>query len=224
MSDLSHDVQHCFEKLTEENQAESVVGPIATFSMSADAVPGLPEMRAFNEERIKVALRRAYRYFAGVDFSAANNDECFDYTKEKLGALFSSLVIETFCDGIQIGRKNEHNVKMALFYSKLDELFRSEEFQAGSLTLALELTRDTDVMEFFTRYTIGSANALGHATGYAHGEGLQHKIWDLWMLAGTSMITAGYIAGQQLGVLWTERELVAEMEEDIQEGSDETSE
>ena len=212
MSDLLHDVRHSFETLSEATgEPTSTMGPVSTYQMAIDAVDGLEAMRSFNEDRIKAALRRAYRHFGGATLSK-DNDEVFDMTKNRLGALFSALVIETFCDGIQIGSKTEPTVQMALATDETLGLFHDHEFRAASLGLALEITSDDDVGQFFTNYVVGCAMALGHVTGFAHGQDNAHKIWDLWLMAGTSMVSAGYIAGCQLGKIWTEREVVAGME------------
>jgi hypothetical protein len=215
MTDLLQDVRHVFESIPDGTEAKEQIGSVSTYQIDPEKLPGMMEMRAYNEARIKNALRRGYRYYAGVDFAAASNDEAFDYTKERLAGLFSSLVIEVFCDGIQIGQKTSHTVNMALFYNKLGELFASEDFQAESLTLALQLTREPGVTDFFNEYTLTAATGLSHITGFAHGQGLSHKVWDIWLLAGTSMVTASYVAGQQLGMIWAEREVVAKLEEEL---------
>lgn len=222
---LLEDVKRGFERAsTEVNPDSSGTGivPTAITEESDTLAPGFFAMREYNDGRVKVMLRRGYRHFAGAPLPD-DSIETLEVTKEELGTLITSVVIEAFCDGVQVGQASSHQVKMALFYENLNDLFTNEHFRNDTLVMALEFAEDTEVRGFFADYVMGAVRALARATGFAPNTGISHKIWDLWLLCGTSLVTSGYIAGYQLGGIWKERDVLSGLETEMEEGNDSSS-
>jgi hypothetical protein len=68
------------------------------------------------------------------------------------------------------------------------------------------------VVEFFGHY-IGSGLAeFAHLTGWAHSQGNANKVWDLWVLIGTSMVSTAYLAGHRFGTAWQEQDVLDDIE------------
>lgn len=224
MSDLLNEVRTSFEQIPEVTGVKQVSGPVGIvgFSGPDDLVPGFRGMQAYNNDRIKVMVRRGYRHFAGRDLPELS-EEAFELVRPVLSPLFALLIIEAFCDGVQVGQNTSHTVRMAVFFEKVDELFTDKAFRNDSGVMALHFAGEPEVLDFFNTYTQGAVMALAHGTGFVHNNGEPNKIWDLWMLAGTSMVTAGYIAGHQLGLAWSLKDTIAEMENELGEESDDNS-
>ena len=222
---LLDDVKRSFEEIPEATgNAKMKSGGIAVFATDdqKDPVTGFFAMREYTSERLKVMVRRGYRQHAGVDLPQ-DADEALSKVAPTLGPLVTSVVIETFCDGVQIGQGTSHPVKMAKHYDRVNELFANESFRAESLVLALQFSEDQGVRDFFANHTLHAVQGLGEVTGYSGNQGISYKVWDLWLMSGGSMSSAAYIAGHQLGMHWGDRELTAELEDQMKEDDDDGS-
>lgn len=205
---LLTDVQHCFAAIGNSLDVDEETKEV-TSTFDPDAVPGISGMRDYNENRILSSIRRAYRYYAGMKMPN-EHDEMYELTKQRLSSLIAAVVIEAFCDGIQIGKKEFDS-------GTLNDLFSNDDFRAESLGMSLEIASEPGVGVFFGEYVLGASEALAHGTGFAHGTGSAHKIWDLWIMASTSMVSSAYIAGHQLGGIWADRETTVEMDTKLEE-------
>lgn len=221
MTDLIDEVRRSFQTVTEATGEPTMTnGAVMSFETTdPDKIaPGLMAARVYYAEQTKMCLRRAYRKFAGKTLPD-DSDECFRETGEVLGTLFTEMVLCAFCDGVQVGQGSSHVVQMKKFYDSLEEVFVNDTFRRDSQMMMLTFSAATDVQAFFVEFVMSSALALAHFAGFAHGHHMSHKIWDLWLISGSSMVTAAYIAGHQLGGIWSERDIVAEMEAQINDGS-----
>ena len=76
------------------------------------------------------------------------------------------------------------------------------------MTMAHGFAEDREVCDYFNTYLQSALHHMTHVTGFAHSEVVPTKVWDVWLLSGTAVITASFLAGTQMGATWRERDVL----------------
>lgn len=205
MTDLADEVKASFGKTHEEHAASGPVQLVTTDEMSE--VPAFETMRSYYEHRLLMWARRGYRHFAGASMPH-DGDKLIEMTKPVMMAPFIATGLTAFSDGVMIGHQDDHLVQMCFRFDNVDHLFHDDDFREASNTMADGFADDDEVGEFFGTYITGGLNHLAHLTGFAHSEADPTKVWDLWLLVGTAVTCASYLAGLSLGTTWRERDVL----------------
>jgi hypothetical protein len=172
-----------------------------------DLAPGFQAMRAYYGDQLIVAARRGYHHFAGSTMPT-QGEELVLRTAPVMGPAMVKLLLRAFADGVLISQKQDYQVLISWHFHIVDALFADETFRNTSNTMATGFAADASINEFFTEYVQACLVGLAHATGFAHGEVNPNKVWDLWLLAGNSVVTTSYLAGSRLGSVWRERDVL----------------
>lgn len=206
MTDLSDEVKASFDSSRSDVTGDDE-SPVQIITGPTDDMPGFAAMRDYYGVRLQSVTRRGYRHFAGSTLTR-NADELLDQTSKVMAPYLIAIMIQSFCDGVMVGQKSEIVVKLALHFHREEHLFNDEEFRRYANTMAVGFTDDNDVLRYFGEYLEGAIANLTHVCGFAHHEVEPGKVWDIWMLAGTAVVSATYLAGQKLGTSWLERDVL----------------
>jgi hypothetical protein len=165
-------------------------------------------MRAFYQERLLLIARRGYHHFAGATLPS-NSDQLVVHTGEYMMPATIATSLAAFSNGVMIGHREDHTVRMCYHFESLEHLFHDEDFLTASGDMAKGFTNDPEVYEFFDKYVTGGLNHVSHITGFAHQEEIPAaKVWDVWLMVGTATTAASYLAGYRLGDAWRERDVL----------------
>jgi hypothetical protein len=216
MSDLADEVKDSFGKTHEEHVSNGPVQLVNVQEMLE--VPAFETMRAYYEARLLMWARRGYRHHAGATMPT-NGDRLLELTKPVMMPCYIATGLAAFSDGVMIGHQENHLVQMCFRFDNVDHLFGDDDFREASNQMAIGFGDDTEVSEFFSTYILGGLNHLAHLTGFAHHEVDPAKVWDLWLLAGTAITAASYLAGLRMGSQWHERDVLDGIEIASEEGS-----
>lgn len=222
MNDLVEEIRGCFEKSRDE-VAGSEPGATVVTSNLDEVAPGFGAMKTYYERQLLSLARRAYRHHAGSTMPTGS-DELIEHTGVFLQAPMIAVTMGAFSDGVLIGHRDNHWVKMCVHFGNVEHLFHDDTFREDSKRMALGFAEDVEVCEYFQSYLGGALSHISHVTGFAHHEVNPVKVWDVWLLTGTACITASYLAGMKMGTSWRERDVLdgIEMasEPEGQDGSD----
>jgi len=205
VSDLAEDVRrsfHDFRRSSDDDEAITIVK-----SSDEDLAPAFSEMREYYSNRLMAITRRGYRHFAGSTLPT-NSTELLVETSEVMGPLMIDLLLRAFCDGVLISHQQDIQVKISWRFGLVGALFSDASFRENSTNMAKGFVGDDDVTEFFGEFVRSSLVHISHISGFAHSEVKPDKVWDVWMIAGASVTTTAYLAGNQLGTTWRERDVL----------------
>lgn len=206
MTDLIDEVKDSFEKTHEETNDKGPVSIIRTDG--EELAPGFMAMRSHYEERLLAAARRGYRHHAGCTLPTAG-DELLQLTQQPMLALLIALSTRAFADGVLIGQENNPIVRMALHFHQADHCYHEPAFIDASTQMALGFSRDEEVSDYFIDYVKRGVSHIAHVCGFAHDTEVNPaKVWDIWLLTGTSCVCASFLAGNKLGTTWKERDVL----------------
>ena len=205
MTDLVDEVKASFETAQED---VGVGGGVTMVSGSGDELaPGFMAMREHYEQTLLMIVRRAYRYYAGREMPT-DGDELLVLTAEKMTAPLIATSLGAFANGVMIGHRSEHMVRMCFHFNSVEHLFHDDAFKDASLRMAHGFAEDRAVTMYFHEYVEGALSHMAHITGFAHSEVNPVKVWDLWILSATACVTASYLAGNRMGASWRERDVL----------------
>jgi hypothetical protein len=221
MTDLNEEIRDSFKRCTlvDAGVDSDNSSPVVALSAERDLPPGFEAAKEWHDKQVTVFCRRGYRKFAGSTMPT-QADELGKLTVPVMMPLLVTACTRAFADGVQIGHQYEQQVKISAFFGRIDELFENREFRERSANMAQGFLEDHEVNEFFKGFVGTGTAGMAHVTGFAHREAEPNKIWDLWMLAGSSMVSAGYMAGHMLGAAWRERDVLTGIEIATEEGTD----
>jgi hypothetical protein len=210
MTDLVDDVKNSFEK-----SKDDVIGGHVEFGDGVSLVrhdveelaPGFMAMRQYYNDMLLVVARRGYRHYAGSSMPT-DSDQLLSLTAQFLRAPMIAVSLEAFADGVMIGQQTDHLIRMMTHFNALDHVFHDSHMRGKAMTMAHGFADDREVCEYFNTYLDGALTHISHVTGFAHSEVVPAKIWDVWILCGTAVISASYLAGQRMGASWRERDVL----------------
>lgn len=205
MTDLFEEVKTSFEKSREVQ--DDGRGPLQLVSTQDELAPGFNAMRAYYEQRILVITRRGYRQYAGSTLPR-ESDKLIELTRKVMLAPMIAELLESFTDGVLIGHQDLFTVKLSTHFNTIEHVYHDEEFRSASRTMAIGFSQDSEVLEYFSRYVESGLDHLSHLTGFAHSTVDPNKVWDLWLLIGTAVASAAFLAGQLMGQGWAERDVL----------------
>ena len=211
MNDLVEEIRNCFEKSRDEVTADDP-GATVIATNTDELAPGFAAMKTYYESRLLIIMRRGYRHHAG-SVLPTDADALLHHTAVFLDAPMIAVSMGVFTDGVMIGHQSDHLVRMMVHFHNVDHLFHDENFRQSSLRMTKGFAEDKEVCEYFGTYLHGALTHMAHITGFAHkSEVVPAKIWDLWLLTGTAVITACYLAGIKMGASWRERDVLDGLE------------
>jgi hypothetical protein len=117
-------------------------------------------------------------------------------------------LFRAFSDGVMIGHRDHHLVRMMLHFNQADALWDDDTFLQASKDLSAGFADDEEVCQYFAEYLMGGVNHLAHVTGFAHSNVEPQKVWDIWIMGGTACVCASFLAGNKLGTSWRERDVL----------------
>jgi len=204
---LIDEIKGVFETAREEQTEET--GPVVvTHRLDEELANGFNAMRGYYQEQILAITRRGYRHFAGSAMPHSA-DLVLLHTDPVMRPLMVALLFQAFTDGVLIAHEDDQEVKMAIHFHNVDDLFADDEFREKSTAMATGFADDEEVLTYFSEYVQSALAQLAHLTGFAHTPDAEpSKVWDVWILAGTATISAGYLAGAKLGSSWKERDVL----------------
>ena len=205
MTDLVDEVKASFEVSKEAVGAGDGVTIVRDGEM--ELAPGFSAMREYYEQKLLMVVRRVYRHHAGSDLPT-DGDELLTLTALRMTAPMIAVSMGAFANGVMIGHRTDHLVRMMFHFQNVDHLFHDSTFEQASLTMAHGFAEDMEVTRYFHEYVEGALSHMAHVTGFAHNEVKPAKVWDLWILSGTACITASYLAGNRMGASWRERDVL----------------
>jgi hypothetical protein len=219
MTDLVDEVKDSFEKSKEEVGG----GVTVVRDEGNELAPGFAAMRSYYEQRLLVIMRRGYRHHAGSTLPVSA-DDLLGLTGQYLIAPMIAVSMGAFADGVMLGHRVDHLVKMCFHFHTVDHLFHDDAFRQSALQMTHGFAEDSAVCEYFHEYVAGALAHMAHVTGFAHSEVQPAKVWDVWILAGTACVTASFLAGTKMGTSWRERDVLDGIEiaseSDGQDGAD----
>ena len=207
MTDLVDEIKASFEGSRDEVVGTDHPGPTVLTTQGDELAPGFSAMRGYYEEKLLLIMRRAYRHHAGSKLPT-DGDELIKLTAKYLQPPMIAVSLGAFADGVMIGHRDNHLVKMMFHFENVDHLFHDDAFRASSVQMAKGFAGDKAVCDYFNVYIDGAMVHMAHTTGFAHSEVRPHKVWDLWILGGTACVTASFLAGIKLGTSWRERDVL----------------
>lgn len=219
MTDLVDEIKAAFEYTKDAVSGESGVAIVR--STDEELAPGFRAMQTYYNERLLVIARRGYRHHAG-SVLPTDGDELVERTTEVMTASLIAAAMGAFSDGVMLGHRSDHYVQMMFHFHTVDHLFHPGSFRDKTIAMAHGFAEDREVCEYFHVYLQSALHHMAHMCGVAHDEIKPAKIWDLWLLAGTAVITASYLAGMKMGASWRERDVLdgIEIASDESEGED----
>jgi hypothetical protein len=217
MSELLKEVEDSFQHVREDNAGR---GPLMMVTDGDEFAPGFNAMRRHYQPWLMAMVRRGYHHYAG-SAPQENSDEALAETATVMMPFYLGACMETFCQGVLVGHQDNHLVKMAFHFDNLDHLYHEDDFRTLAHDMAKGFASDGEVEEFFLNYLTQGLNHISHIVGFAHQTDYQYnKVWDIWMLVGTAVVSSGYLAGHTLGSAWRERDVLRDIEIDLEEVSD----
>lgn len=215
MTDLIEEVKLSFERVR-----PNADGPltVVTSADETELAPGFQPMQAYFQDRLLMVTRRGYRHFAGSTMPT-NGNELVQRTIPTMVSMMIATSLGAFADGVMVGQQIDQTVKMCIHFNALDHLWHDQGFRATSLTMAHGFAEVDEVSSYFHTYVETAIAYISHVTGFAHSEVDPGKVWDLWMMAGASCVCTSYLAGNQLGTTWRERDVLDGIEAATEEGS-----
>lgn len=203
MTDLVDEVKASFETA----QADVGGGVTVVRDDGEELAPGFMAMREHYEQVLLTIVRRSYRYYAGREMPT-DGDELLILTAQKMTAPLIAASLGAFANGVKIGHRSDHLVKMCFHFHSVEHLFHDDAFKESSLQMAHGFAEDREVTTYFHEYVEGALSHMAHITGFAHSEVNPAKVWDLWILASTACVTASFLAGNRMGASWRERDVL----------------
>jgi hypothetical protein len=204
MTDLIDEVRSSFE-LAKNTEAR---GPVTVMSAGdTDMVPGFMAMKNYFDNRITIVARRGYRHFAGATLTH-DADELLKQTADEMVTPLIATLFRAFSDGVMVGHRDNHLVRMAIHFGQADNLWDDDDFLQASKDLGSGFADDEEVCQYFAEYLMGGINHITHVTGFAHSHVEPTKIWDIWIMGGTACVCASFLAGHKLGTSWRERDVL----------------
>lgn len=207
MNDLVEEIKSSFEGSRDDVVGDDHPGATVITTQGDDLAPAFTAMRSYYEEKLLLVMRRGYRHFAGSSLPT-QADELLTLTATYLQPAMIATSMGAFADGVMIGHRDHHLVKMMFHFENVEHLYHDDAFRAASIKMAKGFAGDIAVCEYFNTYIDGAMTHMAHTTGFAHSEVKPHKVWDLWILGGTACVTASYLAGNKLGTSWRERDVL----------------
>jgi len=221
MTDLADEVKASFETAKDEVADEE--SPVTiTRGDVAELAPGFPAMQEYFSQRLLIVARRGYRFHAGGTLPT-NSDELVELTKEQMLPPLIATAIGAFADGVMLGHRDNHLVKMCFHFDNVEHLYHDDDFRATSMRMALGFAGDNEVRDYFSYYVQNALDQMAHLCGFAHREVNPGKVWDIWLLSGTACVTASFLAGTKMGTAWRERDEldgIVIATEEVSRGSD----
>lgn len=207
MTDLIDEVKESFSKYRDQTNlpSDTPVGLVAEEEL--DDVLGFFAMRDHYLDRYLAVTRRGYYQFAGCT-PPTQAEEWLGRTTVTMMPMVTTLVMESFCDGVLIGHQDDYLVRMKVHFKDADSLFTNEKFRDTSRTMAAGFAEDKEVKTFFAEFLLLGLRHMAQATGFLDGELEPDKVWDLWMLVGNAVNCTSYLAGFKLGTAWQERDVL----------------
>lgn len=205
MTDLVDEVRASFDLAKHHNSTDgavTVLGPSDVIE-----VPGFTGMKSYYDTRITVITRRGYRHFAGATLTH-DADALLTQTAEVMATPMLATLFRAFSDGVMTGHQDDHLVRMAIYFDRIDSLWNDTDFVNASGELSSGFADDDEVCTYFSEYMLGGINHLAHTTGYAHSQVEPNKVWDIWIMGGMACACASFIAGSKLGSTWRERDVL----------------
>lgn len=206
VNDLVDEIKGSFEKSRDDVAGESP-GAMVIATQGDDLAPGFQAMKEYYEDRLLMIARRAYRHFAGSNLPT-DGDKLVTHTAKYLQAPMIAVTMGAFSDGVMIGHRNDHMVRMCFHFNNLEHLFHDDAYREASQKMSLGFADDREVCEYFREYVGGALAHITHVTGFAHSEVVPAKVWDIWLLTGTACVTASFLAGSKMGTSWRERDVL----------------
>ena len=203
MTDLVEEVRASFEQAKHADAQ----GPVSIITNDLIEAPGFLAMKAYFENRLQIVTRRGYRHFAGATMTH-DADTLLKQTAEVMTTPMLATVFRAFSDGVMVGHKDNHLVRMMLHFNQVDILWDDDTFLKSSMELSSGFADDEEVCTYFGEYLMGGVNHLTHVTGFAHSEVDPIKVWDIWIMGGMACVCASYLAGNKLGTSWRERDVL----------------
>ena len=209
MTDLIDEVKDSFEKSKDAvNGGADEGGGITMVRGEVDELaPGFSAMREYYNNKLLVITRRGYRHFAGSSLPTASDDLVVQ-TAEFMRAPMIAVSLGAFADGVRLGHQTDHLVKMMLHFHAVEHVFHDNHMRDQTMAMAHGFAEDREVCDWFNTYLDGALTHMAHVTGFAHSEVVPAKVWDLWLLSGTAVITASFLAGNRMGATWRERDVL----------------
>lgn len=216
MSTLVEEVKNSFEISREQHAPNK--GPVVLIKPNEDELaPGFDAAREHYGKKLLAYTRRGYRWFAGSTMPT-DSDTLIETTWPVMGPLVISVLVESFSDGVLIGQREDYQVQMCFHFGVVEHLFHDKGFRETSTLMAAGFAGDREVMEYFEEYLQGALTHLVHATGFAHQEVQPNKVWDVWLLTTSAVMSASFLAGQRLGTAWRTRDVLDGIEMATEEG------
>lgn len=222
MSALIDEIKESFEKSRMDDGGDQS-WTVIDGNSAGELAPGFQAMREYYSERLLASARRGYRFHAGATMPTSPV-ALIELTVNQMTPLVATSVLGAFTDGVMVGHREDHLVRMCFHYDHVEHLFHDDNFHQASLQMANGLIGDPEIREYFQDYVRGGLLQISHVTGFAHSNEVSPgKIWDIWLLSGASCVAASYLAGNRLGTAWRERDVldgIAIATEEVPRGSD----
>jgi len=216
MTELLDEIQDAFRL----HQSEAGTDGISVVRSTDELAPGFSAMRDYYNNRLMAIARRGYRHYAGSELPT-DGEQLIDLTGSYMTAALIASAMAAFTDGVMIGHQADHYVQMMFHFQTVDHLFHEGSYRDRTRDMALGFAGDREVCDFFHAYLVATVQRMSHSTGFAHGEVNPAKIWDLWLLTGTAVVTTSYLAGTKMGASWRERDVLDGIEiASVTEGED----
>lgn len=202
MTDLIEEIKHSFQH---GGEAPIVIRPNETLGV------GFQAMRDYYQVRLVAHTRRGYRHFSGSTLPS-DCSEVLTLTSTVMLPGLVRILVQAFTDGVMIAHRDNHQVKISHHFGLVDTLFDDSRFRETSDAMADGFVTDPEVAEFFERYVDGCLKYLAGITGFTLGQSDPSKVWDVWIMTGTSITSSAYLAGIKLGTAWHDRDVLTEIE------------
>lgn len=202
---MAEQMKNSFTRVTTEHMNEQ--GFRRLVSEDEDLAPGFMPMIEYYQRKVKVLVRRGYRFYAGSALPT-DSDILLEHTKPQMRTPLVRVALSGFADGVLVGHKDEQIVKMALFFGAVNTLFEDADFRSMSENMVTGYLEDPGVMAFIGDFFDQGLDTLRHVTGFAHQEVEPVKVWDVWLAIGQAATGTAYLAGQLLGMDWAERDVL----------------
>lgn len=216
MSELSEQTSTILSDLIDEAKEEEGASENdgTGFSIDADATGfekyiGFNERRAYSMWQVARGIRRVVRLHGGQEWS--NIQAAMDAVKDECMSEQLPVAIMALADGVLLGRKPIPVIRKYQVLGKMKDLFLIAGFRAEAELMAFELSGDYDLVQGLKKYITTSVYATGASCGaVTNGPSLvaPEEIFDVWMIAMSSVVIALYVTGVKLGQVQEENELL----------------
>jgi len=183
----------------------------------SDKIPGEIEFVGVLRSNIKTMLSRSRMHFAGSD-PWPDGDEALRATADHMKANIYACLCNSLACGIVVGKNKEYQKKESEEYY---ELFGKDlVFRLSCAAQTAGITSDEEMMLSLRDALESSVQGVGQMMSFKEKTGIATlHIWDLWNAAlGSSCLTL-YTIGFELGVKWSEEEILNGILEASEEGS-----